>query len=47
MNAVRLRMDFRPVVALTEADRGTIWERVLVGMILDMAVEQHNRDVRK
>jgi hypothetical protein len=40
-------MDFRPVVGLTDADRGTVWERVLVGVILDEAVEQHNKDVKK
>jgi hypothetical protein len=40
-------MDFRPIVGLTEADRGTVWERVLVGTILGAAIEQHNRDMER
>lgn len=40
-------MDFRPVVGLTEDDRGTVWERVLCGVILEAAVEAHNKDVKK
>lgn len=45
VNAVRLRMDWRPIVGLTEDDRGTLPERVLASCVLTAAVEAHNRDV--
>lgn len=47
VNAVRLRMDVRPIAGLAEEDRGTRWERVLIEEILREAVEQHNRDVER
>jgi hypothetical protein len=39
-------MCWRAYVGLTERDRGTLVERVLAQVVLDEAVEAHNRDVR-
>lgn len=47
MNAVRLRMDWRPLAGLTREDEGTLIERVLAGCVLEEAVRQHNADVNK
>ncbi len=46
--AVRLPhgMDWRPLVGLTEADRGTLVELVLARTVLDLAHESHEADVR-
>jgi hypothetical protein len=38
-------MDWRPIVGLTDEDRGTLPERVLAVTVLSAAVDEHNRDV--
>lgn len=47
MTAVRLRMDWRPLVGLTTEDEGSLEERVLARVVLERAVEAHNDDVRQ
>jgi len=47
VNAVRLRMDWRPLAGLTSDDEGTFIERVLAGCVLAAAVEAHNADVAR
>lgn len=47
VNAVRLRMDWRPLAGLTVADEGTLVERVLTSAVLEEAVRQHNADVAR
>lgn len=44
VNAVRLQMDWRPIMGLTDDLRGTLIERVLATEILSAAVDAHNRD---
>lgn len=47
VNAVRLKLgDWRPLVGLTEAHRGTVVERVLYRSVLDEVREAHEADVR-
>lgn len=38
-------MDWRPLVGLTDADQGSLVERVLSRVVLEAAVAAHNRDV--
>lgn len=40
VDAIHLRMDPRPLVGLTEADRGTTVERVLMQTALDIAAQE-------
>jgi hypothetical protein len=40
-----LHADWRPLVGLTPDDAGTLWERVLADVVIERAVEAHNRDV--
>ena len=47
VNAVRLRMDWRPLAGLTRRDEGTFIERVLAFHVLGLAVEQHNHDIER
>lgn len=47
VNAVRMQMDWRPIVGLTEDLSGTLIERVLATEILTAAVDAHNKDVKK
>ncbi|HEY3021814.1 MAG TPA: hypothetical protein VGJ32_16565 [Solirubrobacteraceae bacterium] len=47
VNAVRLRMDWRPLVGLTPDDAGELVERVLARVVLEAAVAAHNDDVRR
>jgi hypothetical protein len=46
VNAVRLQMDWRPVLGVTPADAGTLVERVLAEEVLDAAVHAHNEDMK-
>lgn len=46
VNAVRLHMDWRPIMGLTDEDQGSFIERVLAGVVLEAAVEAHNADVK-
>lgn len=47
VNAVRLRMDWRPLVGLTPEDAGGMVERVLTRVVYERVLEAHNDDVRR
>jgi hypothetical protein len=47
VSAVRLRMDWRPLAGLTPSDEGSLAERVLARVVLEAAVNAHNRDVER
>lgn len=47
VNAVRMKMDWRPLAGLTPDDAGSLIERVIAGVVLGAAVEAHNADVAK
>jgi len=47
VNAVRLHMDWRPLVGLRPADAGSLVELVLAHVVTAMAVEAHNEDARR
>jgi hypothetical protein len=47
VNAVRLHADWKPLVGLTRSDEGTLVERVLARVVIERAVELHNRDARQ
>ena len=42
-----MHADWRPLLGLTDADQGTLVERVLADVVVAEAVEQHNNDVRE
>lgn len=42
-----LHADWRPVLGLTDADQGSLIERVLAVAVLAEAVEQHNKSIEK
>lgn len=44
VNAVRLHTDPRPFTGLTDADQGTLVERVISRVVLEHAVDANNRD---
>ena len=47
VSAVRLQMDWRPLVGLTSADEGSVVERVLARVVLDRAIDETNRAIKK
>jgi hypothetical protein len=47
VSAVRLHMDWRPLVGLTSEDAGTLVERVLARVVLDRAIEETNRAIKR
>jgi hypothetical protein len=47
VNAVRLRMDWRPLMGLEPKHAGTLVERVIARVVMERAVLAHNDDVRR
>ena len=45
-NAVRLGMDWRPIFGLRAEDAGTLVERVATEVVLEAAVESHNKAMK-
>lgn len=46
MNAVRMHMDYRPLVGLGPDDHGTLVERVIARVVMEAAVDAHNADAK-
>jgi hypothetical protein len=47
VNAAHLHMDPRPLLGLTEADRGSTVERVLMQTVLDLVVAEREEAIRE
>ena len=47
VNAVRMGVDWRPVVGLTRRHEGSVIERVLAWVVVDRAVEENNKEIEK
>lgn len=46
VNAVLMKMDWRPLAQLGPEDAGTFVERVLASVVLDEAVVRHNKSTK-
>lgn len=46
VTAARLRIDYRPLVGLTQADEGTLVERVIARVLTEQTLLAHNRAIK-